>query len=392
MPGNSPRCVFLNQAVGPLFRELVLASAPEFGRVRLYGSDSKIPADESVSVVEAPKYVGKSIKSRVLSWVNYVLFVAWRELFEQGSSLLFIVSNPPFAPVLGWLFNRLRKQQYALLFYDIYPEAIERFAGVRRTSFVSRWWRDFNRLVIGRASLVVTISPQLAATLSQYLPTPVGIERIKIVPTWVDTDVIRPIDKPHNPFAVAHDQVGKLTVLYAGNIGAAHDLDILPMMAEGMQDYPQVEFLVVSSSPGRQHLEEQCQSKNLRNVRFLPSREEDELPFLLATGDVGIVALATGAEGVSMPSKTYYAMAAGSALMGLSKAGSDLSDIIQRFHCGVNIDPENVQAAIDALRFWVHHPEELRRSRLASREAALTHFSRSVVVPELLNLMRPFID
>ena len=85
----------------------------------------------------------------------------------------------------------LKRQRYILLFYDLYPEALERFAGLSPRSWVSRGWRAMNRAAVRHADEVITISPQLAQTVAQYLP----VDQVRVIPTWVDTDVIRPLPK-----------------------------------------------------------------------------------------------------------------------------------------------------------------------------------------------------
>ncbi len=101
-----------------------------------------------------------------------------------------------------------------------------------------------------------------------------------------------------------------------GNLGMVHDLTVLPAVAAQLQAYPDVHFVVIGEGAGRKALEAQCARLDLSNLTFLPFQPESALPFSLAMADIGLVALAKGAEGVSMPSKTYYMMAAGSALLG----------------------------------------------------------------------------
>ena len=59
----------------------------------------------------------------------------------------------------------------------------------------------------------------MSKRLSKYVPNNTSKEKIKIIPTWVDTDEIRPIKKVDNRFAIEHEQLNKMTVLYSGNFG-----------------------------------------------------------------------------------------------------------------------------------------------------------------------------
>ena len=54
---------------------------------------------------------------------------------------------------------------------------------------------------------------------------------------------------------------------------------------------------------------------NLSNVTFLPYQESKILPYSFSSADFGIVSLGTGAEGLSVPSKTFYFLASGVTLL-----------------------------------------------------------------------------
>ena len=48
-----------------------------------------------------------------------------------------------------------------------------------------------------------------------------------------------------------------------------------------------------------------------------------------------------GAEGLSVPSKTFYMLASGAAIISISTQGSEVSNLIQEYNCGVSIQPTN---------------------------------------------------
>lgn len=381
------KIAFLNQGGGLLFRELVLDVASSIGPVSYYTSHDGTIGD-NVRLVRMPRHNNRGIMARLSSWVRYCLLASFKSLTEPSKPLLFIVTNPPIAPLLGLLAKKLKGQRYILLFYDMYPEALVKFTQLSERSLIARVWRSLNQLAINHADGVITISPQLAKTLLQYYKDHSTAPEIEIVPTWVDTERIRPIPKEQNWFALQHEQVGKLTVLYSGNLGALHDLTMLSEIAKQLKDYPDIHFLVIGEGAGRQSLEAECRHHKLQNITFLPLQAESIVPFSLPTADIGIVALAEGAEGISMPSKTYYMMAAGAALLGLSHHESDLAAVIQNYKCGVNIAPGNTTGAVQALVKLRNQPAVLQDYREHARLAAEQHFSRAVCVPKMLELIR----
>jgi glycosyltransferase involved in cell wall biosynthesis len=379
---------FFNQASGPLFRELVAAAAPALGPVSYYSTDQDLNAAPGVTPHNAPSYNRNSGLTRLVSWAAFMFWGAWHGLREEGRPFMFIVTNPPFAPLIGYLAKKLQQRKYGLLFYDMYPEAMEGLGYVSKKSLVSRVWRWLNRLSVRNADLVVTISPGLANTVSQYMPRG---GRIELIPTWVDTDRILPIPKVDNPFAREHGQVDKLTVMYAGNIGAVHDISMLPRLAERLRLVPQVEFLIIGEGAGKRRLEDECKALQLTNVRFLPYQPEDVLPYSLPTADVAVVSLARGGEGVSMPSKTYYSMAAGSAVLGISQPGSDLDQVISKHVCGVSVAHGDLDSAEQVIRQYLEVPQLLKQHCENARRAAEAHYSARVCIAQLLKRIEPFV-
>jgi glycosyltransferase involved in cell wall biosynthesis len=376
----------VNQGGGSMFRDFVNAAPAVFGRVD-YDTSDPAPAGEGVVVHRAPPLGPTSRTRKARTWLSFLVRAGAGLLAPWSPKRVLLVTNPPLAPALGLLARALRGTRYVLLFYDVYPRALTALTSTSPRSPVVRLWHAMNRAAVGRAEAVLTISDDLAREVGRYLRPDRGPRRVDVLPTWVNTSRVRPVPKEENAFAKRHGQTGRLTILYAGNLGAVHDLSLLPDLAESCRDVPGIHFLVVGDGTGRLTLLAELARRDLLNVTWLPPQTEEELPLLLATGDVALVALARGAEGVSMPSKTYYAMAAGSAIFGLSRPGSDLARVIESFECGVNVDPADRDAAVAALRSLVEDGARLQRYRTNARRAAEREFSSDVCVPRLLDLV-----
>ncbi len=120
-------------------------------------------------------------------------------------------------------------------------------------------------------------------------------------------------------------------------------------------------------------------------ISFLP---ENELVYSLSSGDIAVVALEKSGQGVYVPSKTYYAMAAGSALLALCHQENELADLINSYHCGLIVQPDDVDGFIAALYRFKNDQEFLKSCRQNARIAARTFFSREVCTREYTNVLR----
>jgi glycosyltransferase involved in cell wall biosynthesis len=98
-----------------------------------------------------------------------------------------------------------------------------------------------------------------------------------------------------------------------------------------------------------------------------------------------MVSLESGAEGLAFPSKALSAMAAGSALLGLSNTPSDLQALIERFHCGLNIKPGDVEGLVQAILTFRDDRVFLHQCRRTARLVAESTFARSRNVRKVLD-------
>jgi colanic acid biosynthesis glycosyl transferase WcaI len=99
----------------------------------------------------------------------------------------------------------------------------------------------------------------------------------------------------------------------------------------------------------------------------LPFRPASEIPFVLGAGDIHIVTVKRGLEGVIVPSKLYPILAAGKPVLVVSTPLTDAASIITKAGCGVVVDPDDPAGVATAIRELAAHPEHVvemgRRAR-----------------------------
>jgi colanic acid biosynthesis glycosyl transferase WcaI len=105
-------------------------------------------------------------------------------------------------------------------------------------------------------------------------------------------------------------------------------------------------------------------------VRFLPFRPASEIPLVLSSGDMHVVTVKRGLEGVVVPSKLYPTLAAGRPVLGVTPEECDVARIIRRTGCGVVGNPDDPATVIQAIRGVLQDSEKLRNMGLRAREIA----------------------
>jgi len=365
---------------GPLFRELAEdISKQSLPSVLLTGHPDALKATpiDSLDIIAAPGYIRDSYMTRISSWVRYFVYVLFRCWSLPNDALMFLVSNPPFLGLVGYLFRCLRCQRYVVLVYDIYPDMLIKAGRAKESSLIVRLWRPMNRLVWENAEIIFTIGDGMAEILEKnFNPRKTRPGKVLAIPNWADTDWIQPIAKETNAFACKYGQVDKLTVMYSGNIGQTHDIETILMAVAQLKGQNAVHFMIIGQGVRKKLVEQAKKQDGLDNLTILPFQPEPVLPNSLPTADIAIVTLEKGQENMMVPSKTYYAMAAGSALIGLCNPNCDVARIINQHHCGIVVSPGDADTLVSEILDLQADPAKLDQYRTNSRRAAEKFYSR----------------
>ena len=142
----------------------------------------------------------------------------------------------------------------------------------------------------------------------------------------------------------------KKVIVYSGNMGHTHDLMTLMQTAKELQNIEKsFHFLFIGDGSQKESLQNFKKNHNLINVSFLPYQDPEVLPFSFASADFGVVSLGSGAESLSVPSKTFYLLSAGAAIIAITESGSEIESLINENNCGISIRPKDQNKLIKFL-------------------------------------------
>lgn len=375
--GSEVNLIVINQTTNPAFNEWVCSLAEEVGEVALWSGSPSVDLGRRVTVRQGPAYDKRSTFSRLQTWGAFTLVVGWWLLRQQGGKRtpIFVVTNPPFMPLLAWVMSRVQQRPFALLEWDIYPQILSSMGLASHRNPIYHVWYRWHRAALRSAKRIITISDSMADTLQ--LMTEGASVRIVVIPNWVDTEWIRPRPRAENSFAGEQSFGDKLVVMYSGNLGATHALETVVETAVLLRDEPDICFVCIGEGSKRPLIEEAIASGKTPTLRLLPYQPFALLPETLASADVGIVTLAVGYEALSMPSKTYGVLAAGSALLGISHQPNDLQHLIETAVCGASFSPLEAAAIADWLRQMNRERTVLRQMQARARAIAVSQFSQA---------------
>jgi glycosyltransferase involved in cell wall biosynthesis len=326
-----------------------------------------------------------SLIGRMVNLVTFsiavLLFCAAR--LRRGDRVL-VLTNPPTIPPIVGIIARLRRARSFLLVHDVYPEVLvaTKLLGAEGVAAAALGW--LTSRTYGLYDKVVVLGRDMAALACKRLAGREG--RVTIIPNWGDVDQIEPLDRDENAFGQRYNPDGRTLFQFSGNIGRTHDVESVLEAARILQDRPDIRVQFVGSG-GKARLV--SQADGTVNVEYLPRQPREMLGPMLSAADAVIISFVDRMLGVSVPSRMYNVMAAGTPIIALAHPDSELARVVAEEGCGWVL-PAGDAAALASLMQEIATPEgqaEARRRGLLGRRAAIDKYSLPVVLRRFSELL-----
>lgn len=322
------KIVIINQSSGYLMRDICHALKEQYEDVVIIAS---WPVD-GVMTDRIAAYDKRSSSRRIWTWMLATIQIWWKLVVKYRDYELFIVSNPPTSSLLPLIV----KNPFSFLIFDIYPDVLVSQGTMSGRNYLVRRWREANEKVYAKAKWVFTISEGMKKCLCQY----VDAEKIKVVPLWPNNAQIHKIEKCDNQFVKEHHLEDKFIVLYSGNLGSTHRMDVLVDVAKRVED---ATFLIIGEGAKKRDIENRIEKEQCKNVMLLPRQPYELLSHSLSAADIAVVSLDMNASQMSVPSKAFNLMAVGAPIMGIASPDSELGKMIDKFEMGRTFSPDDIE-------------------------------------------------
>jgi glycosyltransferase involved in cell wall biosynthesis len=341
----------------------VLAGRPS------YDPDERYPAKllrreerDGVTIerVGSTDYPRHRMGRRVANYLSYTALAMPRALALRAD-LILSMTDPPFNGIAGAAVARLSGRPFVYNIRDLYPEmAIG--SDIVRPGLFADGWESLHRRALRRASRVIVLGDDMR---ERILAKGVAPERVVVVR---DGTAI-PESTPCANHPVAQEIRGgyPFVVLHAGNLGFYGAWDTLVRAAE-MLGRDGVGLVFLGDGANRSRVE--AVARECPRVRFLPFHPAEQIPYVMAAGDLHVVTVRRGLEGVVVPSKLYSILAAGRPVLAVAPEQSDAVRIVREAGCGVAADPDDPAAVAGAIRKLRAAPEQLTAMGRRAREVA----------------------
>jgi colanic acid biosynthesis glycosyl transferase WcaI len=323
----------------------------------------------------------RNLFRRALGFVGFSVTsaVAGLRAGERPDAVL-VMSPPLTLAVTGWLVSRLRRAPLFLNVQDVFPDAAVETGAIRNKAVIAAA-RLLEKWSYARSAAVTVLSEDLADNLRAKV-RPARRDRIVVIPNFVDTDAIRPMDRRtayRGELGLGEGPV----VMYAGNVGFSQSLDLVLDAARAL---PHISFVINGDGSARDNL--QMRATSIPNLVFGDYQPAERLSEVLATADVHVIPLKSGLGRVSVPSKTYSIMASGRPAVAAVDPGTEVPRLITASDGGICVPPDDSDAFVAAVRHLVEHPDEARAMGARARVHVEGNVSPAAVAASYAELLR----
>jgi glycosyltransferase involved in cell wall biosynthesis len=321
----------------------------------------------TIERVGSTAYARHRMRRRVANYLSYLALAVPRALAIRADVLL-AMTDPPVAGIAGAAVARLAGVPFVYNIRDMYPDMALGGEIVEPSKWVARW-ESLHRHALRSAARVIVLGDDMR---DRILAKGVAPERVVVVrdgtlapaasPDPSDPEVQRALCEMRGNFS--------FVALHAGNLGFYGAWNTLIEAAKILRN-ENIGFVFVGDGAQKRKLQEVA--ADLPNVRFLPFRPAPQIPLVMMAGDVHLITIRRGLEGVVVPSKLYSTLAAGRPVLAVAAANSDAARIATQSGCGLAADPDDPAAVAAAILRMHDDPAGIAEMGARAREAACNY-------------------
>ena len=346
--------------------------------VPMTGDPGPDPAAAGVRIVRLRRLFSGDIHRLKLLRQMWFYLMAVPALLRRRKPAAYVVqTNPPLLVPLCALVAFVRRVPLVIIAQDIYPEVVTAHGMLRADSWPARMLRRMFGWAYRRAAKVVALGPTMVERL---VDKGVPRERTEFISNWATGDeaVVRGSE---NRLREEWRLGGKFVILYSGNLGIAHEIEmVIRALAIAALKRPDLRLVMIGK--GSRIAEAQSLARELGVsdlVLFKPLVPAEMLPHSLGLADLALVTLRSGFEGLVVPSKLLGYMARGIPVAYIGPK-SDVSEIITAAVGGVSLVDVDVDTIAQAFTDLAAEPHRLQAMGARAKHYYDSNLSRTMAL------------
>jgi glycosyltransferase involved in cell wall biosynthesis len=270
--------------------------------------------------------------------LNYLSFVVsgffWKVFTRIKADYVFIYEVSPMTQALpGVWYAKKKKIPCYLYVTDLWPENVEIVAGIKNKHILGAIGVMVD-YIYKRCDRIFTSSSSFIKAVNER---GVPIDKIEFWPQYAEDFYVPLKSKTVSIPEIPKDDV--FNIIFAGNIGVAQGLDILPRTAQLLkQNNTKVRFNIVGDGRFKETLMKIVRDFDVDNLfNFVDKQPATRIPEFMAVCDATLISLSKSKVfSITLPAKTQSCLACGIPI--IVSADGEIQEVITEAKAGVCSD------------------------------------------------------
>ncbi len=310
---------------------------------------------------------------------NYISFVTsgrkWIKKTDLKADVVFTYEVSPMTQALvsTWF---AKKQKIPHIFYvtDLWPENVEIITGIHNKFFLGAIQKMADYLYKKSARILTSSRSFIEAIKKRKIPG----EKIEFWPHYAE-DFYKPTERISET-EIPED--GIINLIFAGNIGFAQGLGILPQAAHLLKEEGKiVRFNIIGDGRYKSELRKAIDELNVGEFfNFIDRKPAEKIPAYLAAADALLITLSRSEVfSITIPAKTQSCLACGRPI--LVSADGEVQEIIKAADAGLVSAAEDVSGFVENIKQLVNMSQEEREKMGQNAlQYSKEHFNKEVLL------------
>ena len=295
------------------------------------------------------------------------------------TNLILCISPPLTLGFLAAILAKLKRVPYWCYIKDIQPDAAINL-GMLKNPLLRKLSQWMEKQMYKHSDRILVLSEGMSENIHAKS---ISKEKIAIVPDSIDTSELQSNvknDIASSKFRRKYGLESKFLVLYSGNLGIKHNVEIIVECARKLRDDENLFFAIVGDGAAKKRVEKLISEYKLTNVGLFPLCERSDLGDMLASADVLLAPQRKEVVDIVVPSKLLAYLTSGSAVIASADGESESAKLLKQHQAGEVVDAENVDHLSAQIQKLQDSPSLRKKLGQNGIELIKSHFDHQVVI------------
>jgi glycosyltransferase involved in cell wall biosynthesis len=281
----------------------------------------------------------KNLSSRLFGQVAQSLYFT-KAIIQNVSrgDVIFSGTNPALLVLLISILKAIKGFKWIILVHDVFPENLVAAKIIHKKNIFYRLVKYFFDKAYSSADTLIAIGRDMLDLLAKKTKAQ---NKIEYVANWVDLKDVIPLAQDSSELICKPGVDDKVIFQFFGNLGRLQDIDNL-LNAILLVNNKKASFVFIGSGSEESLILDFVKNNPTKNIAHIPGIPFCQNNIALSSCDISIVSVTKGMNGLGVPSKAYFSLAADKPLLVIADKDSELSRLIsEEAYTGWLCEPGN---------------------------------------------------